>query len=80
MKKFWVRPDGNDEEEDARFDHRMKILKVLLIVLTMLMFFVAFPYWGKKTDNYWRQEAMRNANMSYMPHKDSIKIRVFEEQ
>jgi hypothetical protein len=37
MKKFWVRPDGNDEEEDARFDLRMKILKIMLIVLTMFL-------------------------------------------
>lgn len=80
MKKFWVRPDGNDEEEDARFDLRMKILKIMLIVLTMFMFFVAFPYWDKKTDAYWRHEAMSGMNTTHAPVKDSIKIRVFREQ
>lgn len=80
MKNFWVRPDGNDEDEDERFDLRMKIIKIVFILFTMFIFFVAFPYWDKKTDEYWRQETFRGMNTSYVPVKDSIHIRVFREQ
>lgn len=79
MRKFWVRPDGNDEEEEEKFEFREKIAMIASLVFLILILFVVFPWWDAKTDEYWRQEAMRNATGNYMPAKDTTHMHVFRE-
>ena len=81
MRKFWVRPDGNDEEAEEKFNKREKIAMIGSIILLVILLFVVFPWWDKKTDEYWRQEAMRSQYNNYVApvSKDTTNAHPFRE-
>ena len=83
MKKFWKRPDGNDEEAEKEFERREKIALGCSLVIFFFILFVIFPMISKSTDEYWRREAMRSYDPNYNPRHsafiDSIPSHPFKE-
>lgn len=80
MRKFWVRPDGNDEEEDEKFEFRQKIAMISSVIILAALIFIVFPWWSGKTDEYWRREAMRGYRGDINPiPKDTSNQHPFRE-
>lgn len=80
MRKFWVRPDGNDEEAEEKFNKREKIAMIGSIILLAVLLFVVFPWWSGKTDEYWRHESMRAYKVTPEPIlKDTTNSHPFRE-